>query len=83
MEQPPKLQGRETLAVLLTRLRRVANLAPQDPELRITLARALLENGLPEEAINEIRAVIALSPNHLEARKLLVNAAQSVLPRPS
>jgi hypothetical protein len=33
-----------------------------------------LDNSLTDEAIAEIRAVIAMSPNHLEARKLLDRA---------
>jgi len=83
MEQPLKTQERETPAELLTRLRRVASLAPQDPELRLTLACALLDNGLPEEAIAQIRSAITLSPNHLEARKLLASASQLLVPRSS
>jgi hypothetical protein len=82
MEQDPKKQGQNTPAELLDRLRRVAKLAPQDPELRIALARALLDNSLTEEAIGQIRSVIAMSPNHLEARKLLETALQLPLCAP-
>jgi len=37
----------------------------------LAFARKLLECRRTEEAILEIRAVIAMVPNHLEARKLL------------
>ena len=71
MEQNPEKQGQETPVETLSRLRRVARLAPQDPELRLMLARALLDNSLMDEAIEQLRSVISMSPNHLEARKLL------------
>lgn len=53
------------------RLRRLVSLAPQDIELRLALARALMDSLRSDEAVQEIRAVIALAPNNLEARKLL------------
>jgi predicted Zn-dependent protease len=71
MEQNPKREGRETPAEALGRLRRVAKLAPQDPELQLRLARALFDNSLTDEAIDQLRSVISMSPNHLEARKVL------------
>jgi len=76
MEHDLNEQRQEAPAEVLGRLRRVARLAPQDPELRLALARVLLDNSLTEEAINQIRSVIAMSPNHLEARKLLETALQ-------
>src|ERR1035438_3629406 len=70
MEQNSNKQGHQS-EESLGRLRRVAGLAPKDPELRLALAQALLENSLPDEAIDQLRSVITMSPNHLEARKLL------------
>jgi cytochrome c-type biogenesis protein CcmH/NrfG len=64
----------ETPEQRLSRLRRLVQLAPQDPELRYLLARQLVESSLVGEAIDLIRSVIAMSPNHLEARKLLEHA---------
>lgn len=55
----------------LSKLRRYAQLAPQDPEVHLALARELAEGSQPVEAATELQTVIALSPNHLEARKLL------------
>ena len=83
MEQNPNRQGQETPAAALGRLRRVAKLAPQDPELRLMLARALLDNSLTDEAIDQLRSVISMSPNHLEARKLLELALHLPILRPS
>jgi Flp pilus assembly protein TadD len=83
MEQDLKKQRQETPVQALGRLRRVAKLAPQDPELRLALARALVDNSLIEEAIDQIQYVIAMSPNHLDARKLLETALQLPLLRHS
>jgi len=58
----------------LDQLRRLSMLAPTDPDTRLAFARKLLECRKPDEAIPEIRAVIAMVPNHLEARKLLESA---------
>lgn len=55
----------------LSKLRRYAQLAPQDPEVHLALARELLAKALLDEAVTELHTVISLSPNHLEARKLL------------
>jgi Flp pilus assembly protein TadD len=55
----------------LTKLRRYAQLAPKDPEVHLALARELVEGSQAKEAATELQTVIALSPNHLEARKLL------------
>jgi hypothetical protein len=60
----------------VAKLRRLARLAPRDPELRLALARELMRESPAEETITELRAVIALSPNHLEARKLLEKVLQ-------
>jgi Flp pilus assembly protein TadD len=58
----------------VVRLRHLTMLAPADPELRLLLARALLSSSRISEAIEQIREAISLSPNHLEARKLLSGA---------
>ena len=83
MEQNTKRHGQETPAEGLDRLVRVAKLAPQHLELRLILARALLENSRTDEAIDQVRYVIAMSPNNLEARKLLELALELPLLRPS
>jgi Flp pilus assembly protein TadD len=58
----------------LEQLRRWSALTPTDAEARMALARKLLHYGKADEAILEVRAVIAMAPNHLEARKLLESA---------
>lgn len=78
MEQNSNKQGHQN-EESLGRLRRIAGLAPKDPELRLALAQALLENSLPDEAIDQLRSVITMAPNHLEARKLLDIALQAPL----
>ncbi len=55
----------------LEQLRRLSARAPTDPDTRLAFARKLLDCRKAEEAVLEIRAVIAMVPNHLEARKLL------------
>jgi Flp pilus assembly protein TadD len=55
----------------LSKLRRFVQLAPQDPEVHLALACALMDKSLQEEAAAELHTVISLSPNHLAARKLL------------
>jgi len=67
----------------LVRLRRLASLAPHDPDLRLGLARRLLDFWQADEAIEEIRSVIAMVPNHLEARKLLERALALQLSKPT
>ncbi len=67
----------------LGRLRRLASLAPHDPDLRLGLARKLLDCWLADEAVDQIRAVIAMAPNHLEARKLLERALALQLSKPT
>ena len=54
----------------ILRLRRIVSVAPQDLELRLELARRLLEAARPEEALEELRTLIRLDPNNLAARKL-------------
>ena len=61
----------------LNRLRRFVQLAPHDPEVHLVLARELMDHSLREEAAAELHTVISLSPNHLEARKLLEQVAGS------
>jgi Flp pilus assembly protein TadD len=58
----------------LARYRRLAHLAPHDPELRLSFAKKLLDSSFLEAAVEEIRAVISMAPNNLEARKLLKRA---------
>lgn len=55
----------------IAHLFRLAALAPRDADLRLTLARRLLECDLRDDAVAQIREAIAISPNHLDARKLL------------
>jgi len=66
--------GQETAEQRLSRLRRIVGRAPQDPELRYLLARQLVDSSLVDEAIELAKSVIAMSPNHLAARKLLERA---------
>ena len=61
----------ETAGQRLSRLRRMVQLAPHDPELSYQLARQLVESCLLDEAIDVIRSVIVMAPNHLDARTLL------------
>ncbi len=58
----------------LDRLRRWCAAAPSDPDIRLAFAKKLWDCRKAEEAILEIRRVIAMVPNHLEARKLLESA---------
>jgi hypothetical protein len=60
----------------LENLRRLSARTPTDPDTRLAFARKLLECRKAEEAVLEIRAVIALAPNHLEARKLLASVRE-------
>ena len=60
----------------LERLRRCSEAVPSDPDTRLLFARKLLDCQRADDAILEIRAVIAMFPNHLEARKLLESAHQ-------
>lgn len=64
----------------ITRLRHLTMLAPQDPDLRLQLAQKLISASRFEEAVKEIRAAIAMAPNHLEARKLLKDTMALQLP---
>ncbi len=74
MTEDSKSVAAETVEQRLSRLRRLVQLAPHDPELRYQLAQQLFESSLLEESIDLIQSVIALSPNHLDARKLLDRA---------
>lgn len=66
--------------VTIARLRHLTSLAPQDPDLRLQLAQRLISASRIEEAVKEIRAAIAMAPNHLEARKLLKDTMALHLP---
>lgn len=83
MKKIPTRRSKEPSAAALDRLRRLTRLAPQDLELRLNLACALLDNRLTDEAIEQLRFVIEMSPNQLEARKLMELALQSLLQGPS
>lgn len=61
----------ETTEQSILRLKRLVQLAPQDAELRYHLALELVATSKFDEAIQVLRSLIALVPNHLEARKLL------------
>lgn len=61
----------ETPEQSILRLKRLVQLAPQDADLRYHLARQLVATSHFDEAIPMLRSIIALVPNHLEARKLL------------
>ena len=67
----PSSACRETGHEKLSRLRRLVELAPSDPELRYALAGELIERSQFDEAVDLLQTVIAMSPNHLAARKLL------------
>ena len=67
----------------LIRFRRLASLAPHDPDLRLGLASKLLDLWQADEAVEHIREVIAMAPNHLEARKLLQKALALQLSNPT
>lgn len=61
----------------ISRLKRLIELAPQDADLRCRLARELVAVSKFDEAIQVLHSIIALVPNHLEARKLLDMALHS------
>jgi|GEM_PF-3717497 len=61
----------DTLEQSILKLKRLIQLAPQDADLRYRLARQLVESSQFDEAVPLLRSIIALVPNHLEARKLL------------
>lgn len=61
----------------LGKLRRHAQLAPQDPDVRFLLATELARHACYGDAIAQLHQVIRLAPNHLEARKLLEQLAGS------
>lgn len=54
----------------LRELRRRMSLAPYNNSLRLRLAQWLAEHGRRGEALEELRTVVRLDPNHLVARKL-------------
>jgi thioredoxin-like negative regulator of GroEL len=45
-------------------------LAPDNADLRLRLAESLAKRGRTQEALEELRVLIGLDPNHLVARKL-------------
>jgi thioredoxin-like negative regulator of GroEL len=54
----------------LRSLRHRLSLAPHNTELRLHLAHWLAERGRRHEALEELRELVQLDPNHLGARKL-------------
>ena len=71
----------ETTEQSILRLKRLVQLAPQDADPRYHLARELVATSKLDEAIQVLRSIIALVPNHLEARKLLDMALHPEVPR--
>ena len=71
----------ETTEQPILRLKRLVQLAPQDADLRYQLARELVTVLKFDEAIQVLRSIVALVPNHLEARKLLGMALHREEPR--
>lgn len=57
-------------AAELRELRHRLALAPHNTELRLHLAQWLAEHGRRQEALDELRELVHLDPNHLVARKL-------------
>ena len=60
----------------LRELRRRMSLAPHNNSLRMRLAQWLAEHGRHGEALQELRTVVRLDPNHLVARKLREQLSQ-------
>jgi len=58
-------------------LRKRALVAPHDADLRLKLVNAMVSLDLLQDAAEELRKIIALNPNHLEARKLLCEVLAS------
>jgi predicted Zn-dependent protease len=54
----------------LRELRHRLSLAPHNNELRLHLVQWLAERGRRQEALDELRELVHLDPNHLVARKL-------------
>lgn len=54
----------------LRALRRRLTLAPDNTKLRLHVAELLARNGRRAEALEELRVLVHLAPNHLVARKL-------------
>lgn len=64
-------RGQETPgAAELHELRHRLALAPHNTELRLHMAQWLAERGRRQEALEELRALVQIDPNHLVARKL-------------
>ena len=62
----------------LRELRRRLSLAPHNNGLRLHLAQWLAEHGQRKEALEELRTLVRLDPNHLVARKLREELAQGL-----
>ncbi|MEX2299768.1 MAG: tetratricopeptide repeat protein [Bryobacterales bacterium] len=70
----------------LRELRHRLSLAPHNTALRLRLAQWLAEHGRRNEALEELRTLVRLDPNHLEARKLreeLARGSKTAKPAPS
>ena len=74
-------------AAELRELRHRLALAPHNTELRLHLAQWLAECGRRQEALEELRELVHIDPNHLVARKLreelLRQGAESASERPA
>lgn len=65
------VRGLEKAGTRLEELQRQAASAPGDPDLRVALGRQLLEIGRTFDAQAEFEAALAISPDHLDAKRLL------------
>ena len=68
---PEDMQSQEiTEADIIDEFYHRLALAPDNNELRLHLARWLARHGHRREALEELRVLVRLDPNHLVARKL-------------
>jgi thioredoxin-like negative regulator of GroEL len=67
----------------LGELRRRLSLAPHNNDLRLYLAHWLADHGRRKEALDELRTLVRLDPNHLVARKLREELARAPEPADS
>lgn len=64
-------------------LQRLVSMAPFDKELRLRLAKQLISVGRLEEAMDQIRAVIRLDSNNLQARELRLAVRERMAGHPA
>lgn len=67
---------------LIKSLLKAIQAAPNDIELRLHVAEVLVDQGRPDEAVEQAAAVLARAPGHDRARTLMA-AALGAPPRPS